>query len=123
MAIIREDRMKELKKMTQLLAVMGVRNNTELEDLHAGISPSSKTGDYTDVKVVTPYGEIKWNELSRISDKEMRSLMLSVERAIEAVLCSYEQLNRQQNEALLEIIPKQRTYDQKDFNGNDDSDD
>ena len=60
MAIIREDRMKELKKMTQLLAVMGVRNNTELEDLHAGISPSSKTGDYTDVKVVTPYGEIKW---------------------------------------------------------------
>ena len=123
MAIILEDRMKELKKMTQLLAVIGVRNNTELEDLHAGISPSSKTGDYTDVKVVTPYGEIKWNELSRISDKEMRSLMLSVERAIEAVLCSYEQLNRQQKEALLEIIPKQRTYDQKDFNGNDDSDD
>lgn len=58
MEIISEDRMKELKKMTQMLAVMGVRNNTELEDLHAGISPSSKTGDYTDVKVVTPYGEI-----------------------------------------------------------------
>lgn len=58
MEIISEDRMKELKKMTQMLAVMEVRNNTELEDLHAGISPSSKTGDYTDVKVVTPYGEI-----------------------------------------------------------------
>lgn len=53
--------------------------NTFLESLHSGISPSSKTGDYTDVKVVTPYGEIKWNELSRISDSEMRKLMLEVE--------------------------------------------
>lgn len=120
---ISEDRIKELKKIAQMLAVMGVRNNTELEDLHAGISPSSETGDYTDVKVVTPYGEIMWNELSRISDKEMRSLMLSVERALEAVLCSYERLDPQQKEMMLEIITKQRTYDQKDFKSIDDSDD
>ena len=123
MEIISEDRMKELKKMTQMLAVMEVRNNTELEDLHAGISPSSKTGDYTDVKVVTPYGEIMQNELSRINDKEMRSLMLSVERALEAVLCSYEGLSRQQKETMLEIIIKQRTYDKKDFKSIDDLDD
>jgi hypothetical protein len=49
--------------------------NTRLEDLHAGTFPDSATGDYTDVKVVSPYGEIPWNKASRISDEEMRSLM------------------------------------------------
>ena len=49
--------------------------NTYLEDLHTGIFPSSKTGDYSDVKVVSPYGEIPWNELSRISDEEMKRLI------------------------------------------------
>ena len=49
--------------------------NTRLEDLHAGTYPDSATGDYTDVKVVSPYGEIPWNRVSRISDAEMRSLM------------------------------------------------
>ena len=49
--------------------------NTFLEDLHAGIHPDSATGDYTDVTVVSPFGEIPWNRLGRISDAEMRSLM------------------------------------------------
>jgi hypothetical protein len=49
--------------------------NTRLEDLHAGTFPDSATGDYTDVKVVSPYGEIPWNMVSRISDAEMRGLM------------------------------------------------
>ena len=49
-----------------------------LEDLHAGISPGSVAGDYTDVKVVTPLGEIPWNQLSRISDAEMKELMIRV---------------------------------------------
>lgn len=66
---ISSDKMDELKKVAKLLAVMGVRNNTDLEELHAGITPSSKTGDYSDVKVITPYGEIEWNRLSRISDQ------------------------------------------------------
>src|SRR6266404_9748741 len=41
------------------MAVYCVRN-TFLEDLHAGTVPSSKAGDYSDVKVVSPYGEIPW---------------------------------------------------------------
>ena len=53
-----------------------VRNS--LEDLHAGTFPSSATGDYTDVKVVSPYGEIPWNKVGRISDEEMRELMIAV---------------------------------------------
>jgi hypothetical protein len=52
--------------------------NTKLEDLHAGTSPSSKTGDYSDVKVVTPYGEIPWNQVSRFNDDEMKELMIDV---------------------------------------------
>jgi hypothetical protein len=57
-----------------MLAFHCVRNSY-LEELHAGISPSSKTGDYTDVKVISPYGEIPWNRVGRISDEEMKLLM------------------------------------------------
>src|SRR5215831_13486058 len=60
-------------KVATMLAFHCVRNSS-LEDLHAGIFPSSKTGDYTDVKVVSPYGEIAWNRLGRISDEEMKRL-------------------------------------------------
>ena len=60
-----------------MLAFHCVRNSS-LEDLHAGIFPSSQTGDYTDVKVVSPYGEIAWNRLSRISDEEMQRLSADV---------------------------------------------
>ena len=55
--------------------VLHCMRNTGLEELHAGVYPDSATGDYTDVKVVSPYGEIPWNKASRISDAEMRSLM------------------------------------------------
>lgn len=60
-------------KLAKLLAFHCVRNSY-LEELHAGIFPSSQTGDYTDVKVISPYGEIAWNRVGRISDEEMRQL-------------------------------------------------
>src|SRR5712692_7589250 len=60
-------------KFATMLAFHCVRNSY-LEDLHAGIFPSSKTGDYTDVKVVSPYGAIAWNRLGRISDEAMQRL-------------------------------------------------
>ena len=59
--------------LAQMFAFHCVRNSY-LEDLHAGIFPSSQTGDYTDVKVVSPYGEIAWNRLGRISDEDMKRL-------------------------------------------------
>jgi hypothetical protein len=52
--------------------------NSELESLHAGKVPSSRTGDYSDVVVRTPFGEIPWRELSRFDDAEMKVLMLDV---------------------------------------------
>src|ERR1700737_1373024 len=67
---------RALEKMAQSLVEVCVRNS--LEDLPAGIFPSSRTGDYSDVKVVTPYGEIPWIRLARISDEEMKPLMIDI---------------------------------------------
>jgi hypothetical protein len=52
--------------------------NSMLEDLHAGISPSSAAGDYSDVTVSSPYGVIPWPKLSRLNDDEMKRLMIDV---------------------------------------------
>lgn len=43
--------------------------------LHAGTFPIAQTGDSTDVKVVSPYGEMAWNRWGRISDEAMQPLM------------------------------------------------
>jgi len=67
------------------MSVSCVRN-TFLEDLHAGTGPSSETEDYSDVKVVSPYGEIEWTRLSRISDNEMRQLMKEVVNKLYSIL-------------------------------------
>ena len=113
---IKEEKISELKKLAKLLAVEGVRNNTDLEDLHAGTFPSSKTGDFTDVKVISPYGEIEWSRVSRINDEEIRALMLSIEEAVEKVLIGYEQLDNDRKKAVLEYIMTQRSYDCPDYN-------
>jgi hypothetical protein len=52
--------------------------NSRLEELHTGTSPASAVGDYSDVKVVTPYGEIPWSRVSRLCDEEMKGLMIEV---------------------------------------------
>ena len=52
--------------------------NSVLENLHAGKVPDSETGDYSDLVVRTPFGEIPWRELSRFDDAEMKALMLDV---------------------------------------------
>ena len=50
-----------------------------LEKLHCGTTPVTHTGDYSDVKVIDGDGrEIPWNEVSRINQDEMKTLMTSV---------------------------------------------
>jgi len=66
-----------MKRLAKYLAQKCFRN-TVLEDLHAGTIPDSQTGDYTDVVVRSPYGEIPWPRLSRLSDEEMKALMIDV---------------------------------------------
>jgi hypothetical protein len=65
------------KRLAKCLALQCFRNSM-LEDLHAGVSPSSATGDYSDVTVNSPYGAIAWPELSRLNDEEMKKLMIDV---------------------------------------------
>ena len=116
---ITKERLQELKDLAKLLAVMGVRNNTELENLHRGISPSSEAGDYSNVRVVSPHRNIEWNRLSRFDDEEMRLLMLSIERALEVALCAYESLSDEERAAALKGIMAQRTYDRPNQSGCD----
>ena len=61
-----------LQRLAKLVVEQGFRNR--LEDIHAGTFPSSKSGNGTDIKVVSPYGEIPWNRLGRISDEEMKRI-------------------------------------------------
>jgi len=65
------------QRLAKYLVLQCFRNSV-LEDLHAGLAPSSKSGDYTDVVVRTPYGEIPWAKLSRFDDAEMKVLMVDV---------------------------------------------
>ncbi len=67
----------ELERLAKSMVELCVRN-TVLEDYHAGRFPRSRAGDYSDVRVVTPDGEIPWHDLSRISDDEMKALMIEV---------------------------------------------
>ena len=65
-------------QLAKTLTAMCVRH-TLIEEIHAGKSPVTKTGDYSDVKVIDAEGqEIPWNEVSRISDDEMKILMKSI---------------------------------------------
>lgn len=65
-------------QIAKTLTMMCVRN-TFLEDLHAGKFPASKTGDYSDVKVIDGEGrEIAWNELSRLNNDEMKVLIKQI---------------------------------------------
>jgi hypothetical protein len=58
-----------------------------LEQLHAGITPLTRTGDYSDVKVIDAEGrEIPWNQVSRIDQSEMKTLMTGVVNRIHSFL-------------------------------------
>jgi hypothetical protein len=65
------------QRLAKHLVLQCVRNS-RLEDLHAGIAPSSATGDYADVTVTSPFGPIPWPRVSRFNDEEMKQLMIDV---------------------------------------------
>jgi hypothetical protein len=66
-----------MKRLAKHLALQCFRN-TRLEDFHAGMTPCSPAGDYSDVVVKTPAGDIPWPQLSRLNDEEMKALMIDV---------------------------------------------
>ena len=90
-----------LKKLAQAYALLAVRN-TFLEDLHAGKVPDTETGDYSDVKIVTPTQEIPWNELSRFNDGEMKKLMKGVvDKLYTCLSAMHDEENREGFERLI----------------------
>lgn len=72
-------------KVMARLVTDGCVRHSLIEELHGGKSPITKTGDFSDVKVIYPGGEIAWSELSKISDYEMRQLMLEIEGNINKI--------------------------------------
>jgi hypothetical protein len=68
-----------------------VRNSPPLEDIHAGKCVITKTGDYSDVTITDADGNnLKWSEISRISDTEMKAFMVNVVNRIAYVLNGLE---------------------------------
>src|ERR1700730_14657030 len=65
------------QRLAKYLVLQCVRNS-HLENLHAGMAPSSAAGDYADVTVTSPFGAIPWPRLSRFNDEEMKQLMIDV---------------------------------------------
>jgi len=57
-----------------------------LEGLHSGEVPTSESGDYSDVKVVTRDREIPWSDLSRFGNSEMKAMMIDVVNHCDQVL-------------------------------------
>ncbi|WP_395443800.1 hypothetical protein [Caulobacter sp. UC70_42] len=72
----KNDRLEESKALFALALVETCFRYTRIEDIHAGRGPVTATGDFSDVVIRDAEGEIPWNEASRISDDEMRGLMI-----------------------------------------------
>src|SRR5438876_12062371 len=73
-------------EFAKLMAAACVRRG-HLEKLHEGITPVTRSGDYSDVKVIDADGrEIPWNQVSRIDQDEMKTLMTGVVNRIHTFL-------------------------------------
>lgn len=69
---------KQFEDLAKILTAMCVRT-TSLENIHAGKTPATKTGDYSDVKVIDAEGnEFSWPDLSHIDNEEMKALMKEI---------------------------------------------
>jgi hypothetical protein len=84
------------KIIAKLLAAHGYRNNTLIDDIHAGAWPKNAKGEYADdseVIVTTLDGgdRIPWTACSRIDDSEMQEINKSVVNNIYSLLCLLEE--------------------------------
>ena len=111
---LKEIRENELlrKRLAKFMALECFRNS-KLEDLHAGTFPCSEADDYSDVKVVSPYGEIAWNKLSRLSDPEMKALMIDVVNRCDTFLAALVRAPREMIEAVKLRDPVSKWQDPK----------
>lgn len=69
---------RALATVTKRMVVNCVRN-TVLEHFHAGKGPVTKTKDGSDIKIIDAEGtEYSWDEVSRITDPEMKEFIKQV---------------------------------------------
>ena len=81
-----DDRLASLLIRTMALTCF---RNSALEDIHAGLTLVTKTGDYSDVTVIDADGRrIPWPEVSHFDNEAMRQLM----RQVVDRLYTFEQL-------------------------------
>ncbi len=74
----KDDEKRVAARLARIMAMLCVRN-TQLETLHAGLTPVTRTGDYSDVFVLDGNGRrIPWTEVSHIDEDEMRALMQEI---------------------------------------------
>jgi hypothetical protein len=86
------------KFLATILAAHGYRNNTPIEDIHAGTWPKNAKGEYADVAdvVVTTLDggdKIPWASCSRINDDEMKAMNKSVVNNIYSLLSILGEFN------------------------------
>ena len=73
-----DDEKRIAAKLAKIMAMLCVRN-TQLETLHAGLTPITRTGDYSDGGGLDADGRrIPWTEVSRFDEDEMRALMRDI---------------------------------------------
>lgn len=85
-----QNEQRALQRLTLALVESCFRNSI-LEDWHAGREVISPAGDFSDVKIVSPAGEMPYLEASRISDPEMKALMRQVVDAVFTFLSYLDQ--------------------------------
>ena len=77
---------KEKSEFAKIMAAACVRRGY-LEKLHCGITPVTRLGDYSDVRVIDADGRvIPWDQVSRINQDEMKTLMIGVVNRIHTFL-------------------------------------
>lgn len=73
-----DDGKRVAAKLARTMAMLCLRN-TRFETIHAGLTPVTRTGDWSDVTVVDADGNrIPWTEVSHITDDDMRELMRDI---------------------------------------------
>lgn len=81
---------RTIAAMTKLMVVNCARNSV-LEDYHAGKWPASNNKNGSDIRIIDADGmEYRWNEISRISDLEMKVFMKQVVDRIYTFLTFFE---------------------------------
>jgi len=110
---------KEKSEFAKIMAAACVRRGY-LEKLHCGIPPVTRTGDYSDVRVIDADGRvIPWDSVSRINQNEMKTLMIGVVNRIHTFLAR-TLLSRTDDDEFLQALnraaaPWTKTWDEPKY--------